>query len=626
MTATLARTNALLLPVGSRVVHIGPHKTGTTTVQFAFHAVRRELAAQGVFYPGPNSQPMYAVYGVTGQMPEYVRIPPIRRWTKLVAQLDQTKADRAVISSEGFCDADDAAIARIGRDLDVARTHVVVTLRPLTALLSSQWQQSVQEGGRADFDSWLRAIFHDPASGPAQMFWHRHRHDRLVERWARVVGPDHLTVIVIDERDHEAVLRVFEDLVGLRTGTLHSGHSRTNRSLTSPEIDLIAALNDAFTVARVDPDVRVRLVRDGVGELLKRRRPAPEEPRTRAPEWAREAAAGVSREIVDGIRAQGVRVVGSLEALAMAPAARDGGGAGVDSAGISLGAEIAAAAPLAVLVMSGLARRRAPSGGAPDPEQRLAATNGVWQEPIRQLAADADAPTISTTQIRRVIRNRGRRGAAEHVPAVVSGAMWARQAVRRVLRGVRASPEDLQLEAEEAAGAAVSEGMAAVPWRASTAGASSNGGAAAGTERGVRPAARGLTAHELEVVRAFDAAARHVGVDWRTQTAVIASVESHLRSRTPREPQAPVSGKGTDETASAADAAVDDSTWAAIGAEAALGTLFVSDLGPPQGQGGLGLGRAALEPLELARLSTGQLVRLLVRRSLRALRGSGNAT
>jgi hypothetical protein len=39
-------TTSLLGPEGTRLVHIGPFKTGTTALQGAFHASRTALAAE----------------------------------------------------------------------------------------------------------------------------------------------------------------------------------------------------------------------------------------------------------------------------------------------------------------------------------------------------------------------------------------------------------------------------------------------------------------------------------------------------------------------------------------------------------------------------------------------------
>src|SRR6185503_6050867 len=154
---------------------------------------------------------------------------------------------RVVISSEGFCDADEAAIKRIARDLHRDRLHIVMTLRPLAAILPSQYQQFVQGGLVMAYDTWLEAMLADPPRKErSPLFWQRHRHDELVARWANVVGIDRVTVIVADDKEPDAVPRVFERLVGLRPGTLELEWNSSNRSLTRAEIELVRALNRAF--------------------------------------------------------------------------------------------------------------------------------------------------------------------------------------------------------------------------------------------------------------------------------------------------------------------------------------------------------------------------------------------
>ena len=58
---------AVLLEPGSRLLHIGPHKTGTTAIQGALHLARERLAAEGVVYPGRGRQPLWPILAVTGQ-------------------------------------------------------------------------------------------------------------------------------------------------------------------------------------------------------------------------------------------------------------------------------------------------------------------------------------------------------------------------------------------------------------------------------------------------------------------------------------------------------------------------------------------------------------------------------
>jgi hypothetical protein len=89
-----------------------------------------------------------------------------------------------VLSSEFFAEADDATARRVIADLGGARVHVVVTLRSLTRILPSQWQQYLQNGFDFRYLEWLEGILSEPPQTPTPGFWRRHRHDALVTRWA----------------------------------------------------------------------------------------------------------------------------------------------------------------------------------------------------------------------------------------------------------------------------------------------------------------------------------------------------------------------------------------------------------------------------------------------------------
>ena len=345
----------LLLPPGSRLLHIGPHKTGTTSIQDAFHRARAVARAQGVHYAGRKTQPMAAAYDVIGVTPSYLQGLTRSHWAELVADIRSAGGRRVVISSEGFCDADASAVGRIARDLDPERVHVVITLRPLASILPSQWQQFVQGGLQLPYEGWLDAMLSKPPGRVSPMFWTRHRHDELVRRWADVFGPSHVTVVVADDRDHGVVLRVFEQLSGLREGTLKVERKRTNRSLTAAEIELVRTMNRAFAAEGWSPQFHSAVLRSGAAELLKGRVPAPGERRIETPAWAVARAIELGQEFVSGIAASGVRVVGDLQRLAQPP--NDARADAVDDARrASDGPIVAAVGAMSVLSAAGLER------------------------------------------------------------------------------------------------------------------------------------------------------------------------------------------------------------------------------------------------------------------------------
>ena len=77
----------LLLPQGTRLVHIGPHKTGSTSVQVALDDRREHLAAQGVRYAGPARRPSKAGRSIGLGGRRGPTVPSIQHWHRLVAEV-----------------------------------------------------------------------------------------------------------------------------------------------------------------------------------------------------------------------------------------------------------------------------------------------------------------------------------------------------------------------------------------------------------------------------------------------------------------------------------------------------------------------------------------------------------
>jgi hypothetical protein len=312
-----AGTASVLVPEGTRLLHIGPHKTGTSSLQGAFHLARPKLAAQGVHYAGPHRQPMLAAHAVVGTKRLHEQ-PSIERWHALLREIRTAEATRVVISSEAFAAANGGAVKRVVADLDPTRIHVAVTLRPLARIMPSQWQQFVQGGSVTPFEDWLTAMLAD-TDPRRESFWRRHRHDRLVKRWADVAGVDRLTVVVVDDRDHDLVLRRFEQLTGLSDGTLVEDRRFENRSMTLPEIEAVRAFNIALNERGLDPRLQAHVMRVGAAKIMKRVKPDPAWPKVEMPRWALQQVDGLQREMIDAIATSGVRVLGDLETLMLIP-------------------------------------------------------------------------------------------------------------------------------------------------------------------------------------------------------------------------------------------------------------------------------------------------------------------
>lgn len=322
----MTEDNGLLLAPGTRLLHIGPHKTGSTMLQGALSLARDRLAAAGVFYPGKGRQPLSPVLAVTNQPPLLGGITPkIAYWHSLVASFDAADARLGVLSSEFFDEADDETAQRVVTDLGGSRVHVVVTLRPLTSIIPSQWQQYLQNGYSFSYPDWLTGILSDPPVTPTPGFWRRHRHDELIARWAAAVGPANLTVIVTDGSDPMLLLRTFESMLGLPSGFLVPEQGTVNRSLTWAEAEFVRLLNQEYHRQQWPDRKYPVFMRDGaVARMKSGRHPAADEQKILTPQWALERAASIGAEMAEKILALGVRVVGDIAVLGRVPSARPG--------------------------------------------------------------------------------------------------------------------------------------------------------------------------------------------------------------------------------------------------------------------------------------------------------------
>ena len=317
-----ARPGSGPLPESARLLHVGPHKTGTTSLQNALWNARPSLRTQGVHHAGRGRNPSNAARAVVEQPSPYSvdKPPSMRHWSDLLRDVRGAREPRVVISSEFFAWATPDAIRRIVDDLDPERLYVAVTLRALVRVMPSMWQQNVQAGTVAPLEEWVDSILSDPT----RPFWTLHRHDQLVGRWAAVVGPERVIAVVVDDRDHALVMRAFETLLGLSTGTLVPEADRMNRSLTLAEAEAVRAFNVAFAAEHLPRDLHARTMRFGAAQLMKTRVPPPAEEHVSLPAWSLPKVAEIQRKIVDNVRASGVTVIGDLDILTEAapPAAR----------------------------------------------------------------------------------------------------------------------------------------------------------------------------------------------------------------------------------------------------------------------------------------------------------------
>jgi hypothetical protein len=341
-----------------RFMHIGAPKCGSTALQSWLDINRANLAAQGAHYVSEGAHWIAPAKALVGALDRVGGKPvPMREWERLVAAVRKATPDsgstaRAIISSEWYAGASDDAVERAVRDLDGSRMHVLLFVRPLSSTLVSAWQQALKLGGKQSLQEWLTTIFDEPTSPTAERAWGKHRYDLIAARWAKRIGGDRVSIVVLDPNNPESLFRTVEEIAGVVPGSAFAAPSRTNQSLSPFESDVLLALNKEFYVR----GGTLRGYRQGVlrtfdGYVNSVRTGTPE--KMRLPQSWEPRVTALNEEIASGIERVGAQIIGDLTRFRAPSAHRD-----TVAETATRSAEVASAAGMlySLLVTTGIAQ------------------------------------------------------------------------------------------------------------------------------------------------------------------------------------------------------------------------------------------------------------------------------
>lgn len=307
-------------PARTRVLHIGTMKSGTTAIQRAASQRRRTLLKHGVRYPGTGLNhytPIAAFMGVRREGEH----PDLTTWEHLLSEVEGDETNRVLISHEWACEADDATARRLVDALG-ERLHVVITLRPLTQMVGSYWQEVVKNGRRTSvFEQWLQGALKHPPGKRRKDQWDRQSDQAgIVERWERLLGPDRVTVVIADPGDPARVPATLEQLLDLPAGMLadsDADESTANRSLSPAEAEFFRRQNFAFHRRGVPfREFALAYRRTAVSQMLRTSPDLPDHQRRIVlPRWAAERATTYGSDIAERLRTSRAHFVGDLDTL-----------------------------------------------------------------------------------------------------------------------------------------------------------------------------------------------------------------------------------------------------------------------------------------------------------------------
>ena len=265
-------------PVTRVVLHVGLPKTGTTYLQALLADHRDELRESGVLYPFLRPGGMFhAAVEVRGSHEKF-GLDPDAIAGSWAALCDRARAfdGTTVISHEILGGATEAEIAEALRPLHGLEVHVVVTARDLGRQATAHWQEEVKLGDSRSFADFEAEQFRADGPGDAPPgaepvgtrphFWHAQDYAAALGRWASVVPPArvHLVVCPRDDAVPGELWRRFAAAAGFDAGLVDAATARptqVNASLGRTEIAVLRAVNAALDG---------RLPQPGYSQVVKR--------------------------------------------------------------------------------------------------------------------------------------------------------------------------------------------------------------------------------------------------------------------------------------------------------------------------------------------------------------------
>jgi hypothetical protein len=218
------------------IIHIGPHKTGSTYLQNHLTQNRAALIGRGIYYPREWTTPEIGwCHAELATLLQQGAFDAIRR---MFADLTAAGWPVIVLSSEDFSSLGEDRLHFL-RECTGADAQIVFFARRWSELLQSRGQEHIRQGGTQLLPEFIAGILTDPFGSETINF------SLILDRFAKAFGPSRLKVLsynnILERGDNlfscfAAKILGIDDLPILSPAPAHA-------SLSIENIELVRALN-----------------------------------------------------------------------------------------------------------------------------------------------------------------------------------------------------------------------------------------------------------------------------------------------------------------------------------------------------------------------------------------------
>lgn len=214
--------------------HIGPHKTGTTSIQsYLLERLGSEQAEVPVWYPKPaQSGPGHA--HLAKQMVEYAEIGGEHPLRTVIDQAEEAGVAKLILSSENFSVITAKVLAACAEALQEKDVTLVTTQNSLIYRAASRWQEWVKGRRTESLQDSVDLVLKSPGYNPL-----------LLAIFAKAICPSEIVVVYSQPNDApSALVERMNECLGLENVPEIEMDRRLNRSLGWIEVETLRRFNE----------------------------------------------------------------------------------------------------------------------------------------------------------------------------------------------------------------------------------------------------------------------------------------------------------------------------------------------------------------------------------------------
>jgi hypothetical protein len=264
------------------ILHIGPHKTGSTAIQTFLNSARQELLTDGILYPFKGRleedvtchlrSPQRYVRGTrffSKSGPDFAHhllewtlagmaqnISAERCWLELLKEIESIKPETTIISSEYFAWLSKEQLQKVKLLLKDYSVSILIFFRNPLKWQLSRYNQMVKKG---NYRRSFRAFFREPSSQFIS-------YERLINRYVNIFGQKNVELRLFDKITHHGTLEHdFIHMLGINALKYEKyiSHEIKNVSLAPDITNMLRYLNSFqhYLAPRSMHSTRIRKLR-----------------------------------------------------------------------------------------------------------------------------------------------------------------------------------------------------------------------------------------------------------------------------------------------------------------------------------------------------------------------------